>query len=152
MKRIYFTFLVCLLTLVWIQTSCTKRTDDLSFPIEPMITLDSISQDTLIEFQDRLILHLSYQDGDGDLGTSNPDINSIFIQDSRLANADEYYLPPLAPETGTISIQGTFDVELSTTFLFGNGTEESTVFSLFLKDRAGHESNTVETVEILIMR
>lgn len=152
MKRIYFPLLACFILAIWIQTSCTKRTDELSFPIEPMITLDSISQDTLIEFQDRLILHLSYQDGDGDLGTSNPDINSIFIKDSRLENADEYYLPPLAPETATISIQGTFDVELATTFLFGNGTEESTIFSLFLKDRAGHESNTVETKTILIVR
>ena len=152
MKTIYFPFLGCLLIFVWIHTSCTKQTDDLSFPIEPTITLDSISQDTLIEFQDKLILHLSYKDGDGDLGTSNPDINSIFIQDSRLANADEYYLPPLAPEDATISIQGTFDVELSTTFLLGNGNEESTIFSLFVKDRAGHESNTVETGEILIVR
>ncbi len=152
MKRIYFPFLACLLVLIWTQISCTKRTDELSFPVEPTITLDSISQDTLIEFQDRLILHLSYQDGDGDLGTSNPDINSIFIQDSRLENADEYYLPPLAPETETVSIQGTFDVELSTTFLLGIGTEESTIFSLFVKDRAGNESNRVETVEILIVR
>ncbi len=152
MRKIYFPFLVCLSVLIWTQISCTKRTDELSFPVEPTITLDSISQNTLIEFQDRLILHLSYQDGDGDLGTSNPDINSIFIQDSRLENADEYYLPPLSPETATISIQGAFDVQLSTTFLLGNGTEESTVFSLFVKDRAGHESNTVETEEILIVR
>jgi len=137
---------------IWMQFSCTKQTDELSFPVQPQITLDSISQDTLIEFQDRLILHLSYQDGDGDLGNSNPDFNSIFIQDSRLENADEYYLPPLAPENSTISIQGTFDVELSSTFLLGNGTEEMTIFSLFLKDRAGNQSNTVETGEILIVR
>jgi hypothetical protein len=151
-KKIYYPLLACFLISIWTQISCTKRTDELSFPVEPVITLDSISQDTLIEFQDRLILHLSYQDGDGDLGTSNPDINSIFIKDSRLENADEYYLPPLAPETATISIQGTFDVELSPTFLLGNGTEENTIFSLFLKDRAGNESNTVETSEILIVR
>jgi len=147
-----FTFFTILLFLLWTQTSCTKQTSDLSFPIEPTITLDSISQDTLVEFQDRLLLYISYQDGNGDLGTSDPDVNSIFIKDSRLANADEYYLPPLSSETETISIQGQFTVELSTTFLLGNGTEENTVFSIFLKDRAGNESNVVETREVLIDR
>lgn len=150
MKRIHFTFLVYLFVFAWTQVSCTKPTNDLSFPVVPAITLDSISQDTLFEFQDKLILHLSFQDGDGDLGTSNPDVNSIFIQDSRLMNADEYYLPPLAPETASVSIQGNFDIELSTTFLLGNGTEEMTTFSIFVKDRAGNQSNTVATKEILI--
>lgn len=152
MKETDLPFFICFLVLVCIQISCTQQTDDLSFPSEPKITLDSISRDTLVEFEDRLVLYLTYQDGDGDLGTSDPDINSIFIQDSRLQNADEYYLPPLAPETETISIQGEFTVELSTTFLLGNGTEESTVFSLFVKDRAGNQSNVVATKEVLIVK
>ncbi len=139
-------FLLCL------GVACTKQTDDLSFDRAPRITLDSISHDTLVEFQDRLLLYLSYEDGDGDLGTSDPDVNSVFVKDSRLSAADPYYLPPLAPEDSEISIQGNLIIELNPTFLLGNGDEESTVFSLFIVDRAGNESNVTETGEILLVR
>lgn len=143
----------CFLTISFLLLfSCTKENKELSFPTTPEITLIETSQNTLVEFQDRLVLTFEYTDGDGDLGTSNPDINSIFIQDNRLDSPDEYYLPPLAPEEATISIQGQFQVELSPTFLLGNGTEESIVFSIFVKDRAGNQSNTVETQEIIVTR
>lgn len=132
--------------------SCTKQTTDLSFPVEPRIVLDSVSADTLYEFQDKLVLFLSYEDGDGDLGTSNPDVNSIFIKDSRLANPDEYYLPPLAPEEERISIQGRFQVELDPTFLLGNGDQETSIFNIYVRDRAGNKSNEVQTPAILITR
>lgn len=132
--------------------SCTKQTEDLSFPVEPDIILDSISSDLLTEFQDSLILYVSYQDGDGDLGTSDPDVNSVFIRDRRLSAADAYYLPPLAPEDQILSIQGQLTIEVPSVFLFGNGTEETTVFTLSVIDRAGNESNAVQTPEITIVR
>lgn len=139
-------FLLCL------SIGCTKQTDELSFDRAPRITLDSISHDTLTEFSDRLLLYVSYEDGDGDLGTSDPDVNSIFVKDSRLSAADPYYLPPLAPEDSEISIQGNLIVELNPTFLLGNGDTESTIFSVFVVDRAGNDSNTVETREVLLVR
>lgn len=132
--------------------SCEKNSTDPVFSKSPAIKITEISQDTLVQFVDKLILKIEYEDGDGDLGNANPDVNSIFVKDSRLEEADEYYLPPLAPDSALVSITGIFNLELSTTFLFGNGTEESVIFEVFIVDRAGNVSETVETTPILIVK
>lgn len=148
MKNIYYTILFLSLF------SCTVESisDEPAFDKIPSIRILSVSQDTLVQFQDSLVLKIEYEDGDGDLGIADPDVNSIFVQDSRLENPDEYYLPPLAPENAVLSITGTFDLILSRTFLLGNGTEETTKFTIHLFDRAGNQSNVVETDEILIVK
>lgn len=132
--------------------SCETINTDPAFDIVPAIKIVELSQDTLVQFQDQLIIKIEYEDGDGDIGDPDPDINTIFVKDARLEEEDEYYLGPLAPEDSEISIKGILDLKLSTTFLLGNGTKETTVFSIYLKDRAGNISNTVETGEIIIVR
>ncbi|MFT4759682.1 MAG: hypothetical protein ACI9XO_000162 [Paraglaciecola sp.] len=141
-----------LISLSLLILGCEKISTDPVFSTTPAIKITEISQDTLVQFVDKLILKIEYEDGDGDLGNANPDINSIFVKDSRLEAADEYYLPPLAPDSAFISITGVFNLELSTTFLFGNGTEESAVFEIFIMDRAGNRSEAVETTPILIVQ
>ena len=131
---------------------CENINNDPVFPLVPAIKITSISQDTLVEFVDRLVLTIEYEDGDGDLGNANPDVNSIFVKDSRLAESDEYYLPPLAPDSAQVSITGTFNLELSHTFLFGNGTEETTFFEVYVIDRAGNQSETVLTEPVLVVK
>jgi hypothetical protein len=149
----YFKYLIGILSITafW---ACEKTvyTDDLVFDLEPRIELKAVSQDTLVEFLDQLVIKIAYEDGDGDLGTSDPDVNSVFVKDSRLEKADEYYLPPLAPEDAEISIQGDFDLQLSTTFLLGNGSKEEMVLSIYVVDRAGNQSNTIETPPITLIR
>ena len=76
--------------------NCETSTNDLSFDTTPAIKILEVDKDTLVQFLDSLIITIEYEDGDGDLGTSNPDINSIFVKDDRLELADEYYLLPLA--------------------------------------------------------
>jgi hypothetical protein len=132
--------------------SCEKNSTDPVFSKIPTIKITEVSHDTLVQFIDQLVLKIEYEDGDGDLGNANPDVNSIFVKDSRLENPDEYYLPPLAPDSAMVSITGIFNLELSTTFLFGNGTEESAIFEVFVIDRAGNVSETVETTPILIIK
>jgi hypothetical protein len=132
--------------------SCEKIVDEQVFPPEPSIVLLEVSQDSILQFTEQLVLTFQYEDGDGDLGTSDPDVNAIFVQDSRLVNPDEYYLPPLAPEDASISITGTFQLELSPTFLLGNGSQETTEYSIYVVDRAGNQSNTVKTGPILIYK
>lgn len=132
--------------------SCETIVDEPVFPPEPNIILLDVSQDSILQFTEQLVLTFQYEDGDGDLGTSDPDVNAIFVQDSRLINPDEYYLPPLAPEDVSISITGTFQLELSPTFLLGNGSVETAEYSIYLFDRAGNQSNTVKTGPILIYK
>ena len=141
-----------LLLFVLLLSNCEEIGNEPAFDEVPNIRLDSLSTTTLVEFQDRLEITIAYEDGDGDLGNPDPDINSIFVKDSRLENEDEYYLGPLAPLDADVSIQGKINLVLSTTFLLGNGTQESTIYSIYLVDRAGNQSNTIETDEIIIQK
>ena len=137
--------------LLLIGVGCTTVSDDLTFPLEPRINIVEISSDTLTEFSESLVLTLEYEDGDGDLGSADPDVNSIFVRDQRLAKPDGYYLAPLSPEGTRISITGRLQLELNPTFRLGNGATETTEFSITLVDRAGNESNVVRTGPILII-
>ncbi len=132
--------------------ACEQLEPEPAFADEPLIELLSVSSDTLVQFTDQLVLRIRYQDGDGDLGHPDPDINSFFVKDQRLEVADEYYLGPLAPEDAAVPIQGELDLVLSRTFILGNAQTETTVFTVYLVDRAGNESNTIETGAITLVR
>ena len=131
---------------------CETINTDPVFDIVPNIKMVELSHDTLVEFQDQLIIKIEYEDGDGDIGNPDPDINTIFVKDARLSEEDEYYLGPLAPVDAEISITGILDLKLSATFLLGHETKETTVFSIYLKYRDGNISKTIETGEIIIIR
>jgi hypothetical protein len=104
------------------------------------------------EYQDVLTISIDYEDGDGDLGFADPDMNSIFIRDSRLTKYDGFYVGTIAPEGSSVPIQGTFNVEFPSLFLFGSGNAESATFYVFLRDRAGNVSDTLETSKVWIIR
>jgi len=130
---------------------CTKVSNDPFYELTPRIELVEVTNETVVQFTDSISVTILYEDGDGDLGTADPDVNSIFVKDSRLELADEYYLGPLAPNGEKISINGTINLNLSPTFLLGNGTTEKMVLSIYVVDRAGNQSNTIETQPITIL-
>ncbi len=141
-----------ILGLALMAGACTKISDEPQFDLTPAIVIDSISADTIVEFEEALIVTLTYEDGDGDLGNPDPNVNSLFVKDQRLEMQDEYYVYPLAPVGENISITGKLTVELNTTFILGNGTAEQTKFTLYLVDRAGNKSNEVTTGFITIVK
>lgn len=132
--------------------ACTKVDTSPSFPIEPNIRLIQVNHEEVQEFQDTLEILLSYEDGDGDLGNLDPDIPGLVVKDARLSEPDSFHLQPLAPSGASVSIQGELLVRLPQLFLLGNGMTESTRFRIKLLDRAGHESNEIETPQIKIIR
>ena len=131
---------------------CEKVDDTPVFDVVPHIELTSISSDTIIEFQQSISLKIKYEDGDGDIGNPDSDINSLFVKDARLEKEDAYYVAPIAPVGSGVSITGTINLILENTFLLGNADQETTVFTLYLVDQAGNKSNTIETGPILILR
>ena len=116
----------------------------------PLIKLVSVSSTQIRQFKDSLVITLEYNDGDGDIGETDPDKNAIEIKDSRLSKADYYFIKPLSPPGSSIKISGTIAVQLKNTFLLGTANTETTTFELRLRDRAGNWSNQVSTPPITI--
>ena len=147
-----FIYIILFLSFCWLFANCEKINIDPVFSTTPAIKLLEISHEEVIEFQDSLVIRIEYEDGDGNLGNPDTDVNSLFIKDSRLDTEDGYFVGPLAPVGADISIRGTLKIEVGTFFLLGNGSQEKTVLTIYMKDRDGNDSNVLETDPIIISR
>ena len=101
--------------------SCKK---DKKLPSEPVIELVNVSSAAIEQFKDSIEVTIKYKDNIGDIGDSSPDVYSLQVKDSRLANPDWYHIPPLAPLDIELKIEGQIKVKLNTMFLLGNGNVE----------------------------
>jgi hypothetical protein len=118
----------------------------------PEIQLIELSHDTIREYEDVLRIRIFYKDGNGDLGFENPEEYALFVRDIRLETFDAFYVGPLAPPDADVPIQGYLNIEFPSLFLFGNGAAEQTRFEIKMIDRAGNESNLLETAIVSITR
>lgn len=154
-QKIFLFLILC------IALSCTKESDTFienneelpGIDAVPEISLVQISSNAVKAYEDSLAFTISYIDGNGDLGTDDPDIPSIELVDTR--NPDllkfEYHLSPRAPEGSNIAIQGELTIVLNHTILLDeNNNSEETTFKIRLKDMAGNWSNEVETETITV--
>ncbi|MFT4523604.1 MAG: hypothetical protein ACI8ZN_002559 [Bacteroidia bacterium] len=148
-KRLTYIFLFIFLFTNWGCTSFNLVEAEAGAPI---IDLVSITPSTVKEFEDSIEIVISYKDSDGDLGTENPDVNFLTIQDLRLTKADYYYVPLLAPPEARINIEGTLTIHLKNTFLLGTSDSEVTSYQIILTDRANNKSNVLITDQITITR
>lgn len=143
-KLLFFTGLL-------IIAGCGKE-DDITYSNTPVIALVSISQDTIRQYEDVLNIRISYKDGDGDIGFEDPEEYALYVRDIRLEAFDGFYVGPLAPPDAQVPIQGELNIEFPSLFLFGNGAVEQTRFEIKMIDRAGNESNVIETDFVAITR
>lgn len=141
---------ILLLCLILIS-GCTKD-EVVHYSTTPEIELMDVSSDTIRQYEDVLTLRIAYKDGNGDLGFENPDQYALYIRDIRLEAFDGFYVGPLAPPGTNAPIQGELNIEFPSLFLFGNGDTELTKFQIKLIDRAGNESNLIETDFVAITR
>ena len=135
--------------------SCKKdKTGEPNPPVSevPAITLNSLTPGTVKQFKDELKFNISYLDGDGDLGYSDADSFAVFITDQRFPVTIKYHISPVAPEGANISVQGNWVVTLKNIILKDqNSASESATFTILVRDRAGHSSNTITTASITIV-
>ncbi|MFK7806532.1 MAG: hypothetical protein AB8F74_01905 [Saprospiraceae bacterium] len=153
--------LFLLIALLLFLSACTKESEQTISenvnPIigeTPVIELVSISTTSVQANADSIAFKISYTDGDGDLGTADPDITSIELIDNRDPEffIFTYHLSPRTPEGSDLTIQGELDIVLNNTILVDDAlTSETTTFSIRLKDRAGNWSNVVETEEVEVL-
>lgn len=150
--------------IAWLLTAClllSCRQEKIIYPVEPYIEFRSISPKEITDFSSAQI-ELYYRDGDGDLGgieegAARPDLILQDMRDSSLFpegyNGKLYYnLPRFIKETHPISIQGTIQITLPEIARLNPAAQRETlVFSIYILDRAGHQSNIIFTEPIFIV-
>jgi hypothetical protein len=144
MKKFFFLFVS-----LSIICACKKDTT-IDISTTPAITFVSITPSTAVEYQDKISIVISYKDGDGDLGENTPDVKNLFLTDSRNNVTYQYRISQLAPSGQAIAIQGQLTVELKNTAITNGSTSQALSYSIYVKDRAGNQSNIVNTSAITV--
>ena len=129
--------------------SCKK---DETLSVAPTIEFKSISPSTAQEYIDKINITISYTDEDGDLGENSPDIDNLFVEDSRNGIVYHYRIPQLAPNENEISIEGNFNIKINGSGITNSSTSQQVNYDIYVKDRAGNKSNTITTSSIIIQQ
>ena len=146
----------CMSRLLWIPmilmllVSCSKETEEIS--TTPEITFETISPGTVKEFADSVVIQLTYTDGDGDLGENGSGIENAFITDSRNNLMYTFRIRQLAPDNANVIIRGKLNIVVPAVALVNTtSTSETATFEVYIKDRAGHQSNTITTSSVTVV-
>lgn len=146
------TYLSALASVVLLATGCKKDPDiDLKDPI-PQVLSVAVSPGTVRAFQDSVVFLVEYRDGDGDLGENTASAKNLFLVDNRIGITETYRIQALAPAGSDIPITGTLRVILPSTGPTNGSSSQSATFTVYLRDRAGHESNRFVTQAITIVQ
>jgi len=120
--------------------SCSKEE---VVSVAPIIEFVSLTPTSVKELTDELILKIKYSDADGDLGENTAGAKNLFITDSRTGVQYAYRVQRLAPDDAAISIEGTLSISIDALVISDGSSSETGTFSIYMKDRAGNESNAV---------
>lgn len=131
-------------------TGCKKEGKDFSDPV-PQLSFVSVTPASATEFSDSLVFTIRYRDNDGDLGENSPDAENLFLKDNRIGIEYAYRVQQLAPTGSQVPIEGNLQVVLNTIARTDTTlAQETATFSIYMKDRAGHKSNTVTSSPVTI--
>src|ERR1035437_2052500 len=142
---VYFTIIFGVLI---VFSSCQKDAPAIS--TTPSITFVSVAPTSLTQFKDNINFTISYQDGDGDLGQNDPNVYNLFLTDNRINITYPYRIQQLAPDNSNIAIEGNLNIVLPNAGITDGSTSQTATYSIYIVDRAGHQSNTVTSLGITI--
>lgn len=142
MKKLVFFIVICSIF------SCKKGEEALSDV--PSIQFVSVTPETATQFSDSLTFVIGYEDGNGDLGSNDPDVKNLFLTDSRNNVTYQFRIKELSPANSDIAIKGNLSVVLDNVGLTNGTAAETATFSLYVVDRVGNQSNTVESTLVTI--
>ena len=166
MKKIFSPILLPVAALLLLLAACVQPPD---YPVEPVITFSALSKNVMYQSkfgQDSVVISFDFTDGDGDLGFSDT-AASIFIVDGR----DEFDKPPyripyINEEGAGNGISGTIYIVVPTTcciYPINSGIPpcdtsmsapqmtDTVFYKIWIRDRAGHLSNVIETAPITLV-
>jgi hypothetical protein len=159
-RNVFFLFL-CVVAFA----TCIRPPD---YPIEPQITFSSMTKNVMRQgygTEDSVYINLTFTDGDGDLGgvgsvNGSKDSLNVFITDKRNNKpVEQTYRIPFVPEAGAKNgISGELKFLMFTTCCLSlepcrppaPRAADTLVYEIYIKDRAGHKSNAVQTKPILL--
>jgi hypothetical protein len=150
-KKYLPTTLAAILLLVSALSSCKKDKVDLLDPV-PVILSVTVSPTQVVELQDSIVFEVEYRDGDGDLGENSPDVSNLFLVDNRINVTQEFRIRELAPSGSDIPITGILRVVLRNTGITDNSNSQTFDYTVYVRDRAGNESNRFVTPSITVTR
>jgi len=166
MKQIRQIFLFLLVMVVF--SDCKKRP---TFPASPEISFLELKKMKVLGssgYKDSVIISLYFKDGDGDLGNTtsenyftdvyaklNGEYKQVVVTDTTTPIT---YLkkngrfPSLNPDGRQGPLEGSlnYGVSLDLRFYIKDSSSYTLKFNIYIKDNAGHSSNTIETPEITV--
>lgn len=132
-------------------TGCGK--EEINFGVIPNITFVGISPLEVQEYTGIVTITIAFEDGNGDIGEPDPDVPVVFVKDSRLQQPDGYHVQPVAPLGGEqVIVNGQLQIPLKNLFVLGNTQQEQVRFEVYITDRAGNQSNIIETPAVTVFR
>lgn len=123
--------------------SLLSCSDDVLPDESPSLELVSIGPSQVVELQDSIHIVVRYEDGDGDLGENSPDAKNLYLRDERIDLVYQYRIKELVPNGAEVAISGTLVLELPNTVITNGSSSEQVTYTIWVKDRAGHESNRI---------
>ena len=144
------------------------------YPIEPVIEYVGLTKNTMLQGktgEDETYITISFTDGDGDIGFfqegSSMVETDLFLRDLRTDSEAAKFSIPFVPELGTTNgISGEITFRLLTTCcVFPEWVTDvqspcdpsmqypvdTPRYEIYIRDRAGHESNRIETEDIYLL-
>jgi hypothetical protein len=135
------------------------------YSVEPYIEFMGMSRDIMVQDQfntDSILIKIYFEDGDGDLGNEDGEFD-LYLTDTRDNFMPPGYRLPKVPELGASNgISGEISFVLFTTCcFFPDGQDPCTpsltypvdtvTYLIYIRDRAGHQSNIIETPPIRLL-
>ena len=148
-KGIKIGFYLLLLMVLGIA-SCKKDKVDLLDPVPKILSITATPK-IVVAYQDSIVFVVEYRDGDGDLGENAPDAYNLFVQDNRINIVEKFRVRELAASGAEIPITGKLNVILDRTGITDNSNAQTATFTIWIRDRAGNESEKVVTEGIRIV-
>jgi hypothetical protein len=141
---------ILLAAIVLTSFSCKKET--VTFDTTPTLEYLSITPSIAHQYTDKVVITVKYTDGDGDLGENTTGVKNCFVRDNRIGIVYEYRIQQLGPDAATIPITGNLNIEIGGQGITDGSSSQSASYTVYLKDRAGHQSNSVTTGNITIQQ
>jgi hypothetical protein len=129
------------------STGCKKEE---LFSNVPSIRLNSVSPTVVKELEDPIFFDLEYTDGDGDLGENDPDAKNLIVIDPRINIKYEFRIQQLVPDPSNVPIKGTLVFSIPNAYITDGSNQQQVNYQIYVKDRAGNQSNTVTSSTITI--